>query len=507
MRFAFCSDDQYVNIIPPKWIVRLAVLLSAAGLAVADEQSTAPVAADAAAVVAPDSPSDDGAADEGPTSPGPVATRPSDEEIDAAYERFLRLRDEDRIEDAMRAAFRVAELTRNRYGAKSLELATPLINLAVMQSQTGDLPAAEQNYRAAIEIIELREGGLSPRLINPLSGLGHAYNRAGLYEQAVETFERALRLNNIELGFTNFEQFGIQDGLTESYVGLQDYEEASFYQEAQLEIYQRKFGMESPEVAPAMYKLAEWYSRAGDIEQSALTYRSADRILREGEGESSVRRTDALLGLARLYERQGNGPAAASTLRKGIKVIDSNPEPDLLRRARLRVALGDLYTRESRSGSASEEYAAAWTDLSGAGNDDALEVRDDYFELPVRLAGGPFPRMARNTRGQPPSALRDGYVEIRYSVDGDGRAQNVVVIEADPADVMDDSLIATYRRSMFRPRVDDGQPVTTDNLLSRHEFRYAVKLVPADDDEGALPRPESKSGRGRIARPDGSDQD
>lgn len=506
-----------VNIISAKPIVAIAALLAVAAPCVADEpaadgvgdklglpESQGPSPNDAVAEQSADAmPESPGEADKTAALAGPDDTKPSLEDIDAAYEQFLRLREEDQTEDAVRAAYRVAELSRSRYGDKSIKLATPLINLAVMQSRTGDLPAAEQNYRAAIELIELREGALSSRLINPLSGLGHAYNRAGLYEQAIETFERALRLNNIELGFTNFEQFGIQDGLTESYVGMRDYEEASFYQEAQLEIYQRKFGIENPEIVPAMYKLAEWYSRAGNLEQSALTFRGADRILREGEGETSTGRADALLGLARLYERQGNRPAASSTLRKGIKLLDANPEPDKLRRAKLRVALGDLYTRESRNRSASVEYSAAWTDLSDGG-DEYLDIRDKYFELPVRLAGGPFPTMARNTRGQPASALRDGYVEVRYTVDSEGRAQNVVVIEADPPDVMDDSLLATYQRSMFRPRVDDGQPVATDNLLSRHEFRYAVKLVPADQDEGALPRPP-RSDRGRLDRPGSND--
>ena len=129
------------------------------------------------------------------------------EDIDAAYERFMRLRGEDRMEDATRAALTVAELTRERYGAGAIELATPLINLAVMQSLGGNLTAAEQNYRSAIAIIEREESALSPRLINPLSGLGHTYNRAGNYDEAIESFERALRLNNIEQGLLSTIRF------------------------------------------------------------------------------------------------------------------------------------------------------------------------------------------------------------------------------------------------------------------------------------------------------------
>ena len=479
-----CSTVRIVPVSKNKTLLLLAALAVVTGPVRADEHAPEAVA--------------EAPAEQGP--PVPAAEEVSVAAIDAAYNQFLRLREEDRDEEATRAALRVAELTEERYGVDAIELATPLINLAVMQSATGDLPAAEQNYRTAIGVIERNEGMLSPRLINPLTGLGHTYNRAGMYEQAVESFDRALRLNNIELGFTNFEQFGIQDGLTESYVGMREFEDANFYQESQLEIYQRKYGAESPEVVPAMYKLAEWYSRAGDLESSALTYRGADRILREAEGEASTGRADALMGLARLYERQGNRPAASSTLRKAIKVIDSAEEPDPLRRAKVKVALGDLYSREARPGSARDEYTDAWNDLSTA--DEYLDRRDDYFKLPVRLSGGPFPKEAVTARGRTPAELRTGVVVIRYTVDTEGRAQNVTVVESNPPDLIEKTLLQTYDRSAYRPRFVDGEPVATENLLSEHEFLYGVRLVPDTEDRGDLPQPDD-SGRGKLERPDG----
>jgi len=500
-----------------KLLILIATLATATGVRAADQTDTAAAVESAAGDIAgAEEPAADVSDDdaEEPAAgvshddakalpPLPDATVAGADPLDAAYNRFLRFREEGRKQDATAAALTVAEITQERFGPDSREVATPLINLAVMQSQTGNVTAAEQNYRAAIAIIERHEGMLSSHLINPLIGLGHTYNRSGLYEQAIASFERALRLNHVDMGFTNFEQFGIQDGLTQSYVGLSDFDEANFYQESQLEIYQRKFGREDPQVVPGMYKLAEWYSRAGDLEQSALTYRSADRILRESEGESSSGRADALMGLARLYERQGNRPAAASTLRKGVKVLDANPEPDKLRRAELRIALGDLYTREARFGSANTEYVAAWADLSSS--EDYLDRRDYYFELPVRLGGGPFPNFARNTRGKSAAELRDGYVEIRYSVDAEGRAQDPTVLESDPPDVMDQTLMTTYQRSVYRPRFVDGASVPTENLLARHDFRYAVQVVKTEQDDGELPRPESK--RGRIDRPGESDSE
>jgi hypothetical protein len=156
-----------------------------------------------------------------------------------------------------------------------------------------------------------------------------------------------------------------------------------------------------------------------------------------------------------------------------------------------------------RFGSARTEYAAAWADLSG---DEAfLERRDYFFELPVRLGGGPFPRYAPNTRGRSEPELRDGYIEIRYTVDREGLTQDVTVLESDPPDVMEESLLSTYKRSVYRPRHVDGAAVATENLIARHEFRYAVRVVVETQEGEPLPRPAED--RGRIDYPGETDAD
>ena len=90
---------------------------------------------------------------------------------------------------------------------------------------------------------------------------------------------------------------------------------------------------------------------------------------------------------------------------------------------------------------------------------------------------------------------------IRYTVDVEGRATDVTVIEAQPAGIMEDALRTAYRRSMYRPRFVDGAPVATEDLLSRHNFKYAgaAPVQPKDDDD----LPEPTQDRGRLERPGG----
>ena len=424
--------------------------------------------------------------------------------LDAAQTRFLRLRDEDRQEEATAAALQVAQLTQAVYGPNALNTAAPLINLALVQGENHDLAAAEQNYRSAISVIELHEGRLSLRLINPLIGLGHIYNRSGMNEQAIDSFQQAMRINHVNLGFYNFEQFTIQDGLTESYIALDDFEEATFYQEAQLEIHQRKLGQDNPEIVPAMYKLAEWYNRTGNLEESILTYRSADRLLRDAHGDNSASRSEPMLGLAQVYQSQGNPPAAISTLRKALRLINKEENPDVLQRAKVQVALGDVYAREGMPDAAHAEYMSAWADLS---IDDAyLDQRADYFSLPIRVEGGALNPYARNARGKSADHLRDGYVLISYAVSPKGRATNVKVIESDPTDIMDKSVTTTYRRSYFRPRLEDGIPVITEGLLVRHDFKY-LPSQETSTEPSAGPTSRHKSAGKRLELPDKTSSD
>jgi tetratricopeptide (TPR) repeat protein len=428
----------------------------------------------------------------------------------AAHDRFLRLNDEQRYEEAAQAARQVVDLTAQEFGPDAMQMVTPLVNLATMQLQVGSLTPAEANYKRSIAIIERHEGRLSARLINPLLGVGAAYNRAGMYQQAVDAFERALRVNHVNEGFYNFDQFKIQDGLTESYVGLQDIGEANFYQEAQVEIYQRKAGAKNPEIAPGLYKLADWYQRSGQIEAAMQTYRQADGLIRKkGGGDSDPARIAGLEGMAKIYERIGNQSASASWLKRTITVINSQTEIDYEQRADIFVRLGDLYIRSGKPTLADEQYSAAWRDLSL--NDEYIELRNEYFANPVRVNGRMLSslKFAPNARGKPADTLSSGYVLISYAVRKNGRANDVQVIESDPPGVMDKVLVSTFARSSFRPRREDGVAVDADRLLYQLDFLYSSqgkKDAPDNDDQPLeYPEPASKpasTGDGRLEYPE-----
>jgi tetratricopeptide (TPR) repeat protein len=490
------------------WTVAASLIFATLGLpplALADDVKTE--TAEMQDTSADNPPADYSLIDEIPADKQPTEISPRVE----AHLRFLRLNDEERYLEAGVAAQEVVDLTINEFGPDSMELVTPLINLATTQMRNGPLASAEANYKRCVTIIESHQGILSGRLINPLIGLGATYNRLGLYEQAVQTYERALRINHVNDGFYNFEQFKIHDGLTESYIGLEEIEDANFFQESQLEIYQRKAGINSPDIVPGLYKLAQWYERSGQIELAMQSYRKADTVIRKGEGgETDPKRIRAMEGEAYIYERAGNPSASASMLKKALSVVDANPEVDLALRASLLVRLGDLYTRSVKSESAEKAYAEAWENLSR--DETQLELRDSFFANPVRVAGRPLANLeyAPNTRKKAPESLTMGHVMISYTVQPNGQTANIRVVESDPAGLMEKSLVSTFSRSLFRAKRVAGVATVAENQIFQLNFRYAKDEKPKRSGEAvntpeSTPEPQDKKEepeKGRLSYPE-----
>lgn len=413
-------------------------------------------------------------------------------------QQFLRLTDEQRYDEAQELAQQVLDLTIRAYGERHIEVATPLSNLATVQMHRGDLTAAETNYQAAIALIEQADGILSPRLINPLIGLGATYNRAGLYPQAEEAYQRALRVNHAQQGFYNFEQFKIRDGLTETYLGLGKLEEANFQQQTQVAIQRRKHGEGNPELVPAIEKLARWYDRTGQYAEARLQWQTARRLLREARGPRDPALVEVLMGEAQSYESEALLPSAVRSLKDALEILDAQPDRDHLKRAEVLVALGDLYLAYNKSNSAKERYIQAWQELSAS--EEFREQRDRYFAKPRRVSGRPLDKVVGDDAGKGPNPrsrpelFAQGYVVVNLGVDEEGRVQAPKIVESEPPGLMDRQVLDVLGSSRFRPRMDSGDIVRSDDVVFRHDFRYR-KAAAAARREGPGNEAEQNAGK------------
>ena len=450
-----------------------------------------------------------------PGSPGSPGSPPDSRatalaQRDAAQQTFLRLTAEDNYEEAAVIAAQIVDLTTRLYGEKSIELATPLTNLATAQMHRGNFAAAETNYRACIAIIEAKDGLGSTRLINPLVGLAETYLRAGSYQQANAAYRRALQTNHAAGGFYNLGQVKILDGLSETYLGLDKLQAANAQQRTQVTIQRHRSGPDSPDLVPALYKLGRWYNRTGQYPEAREAYQNARRVIRESSGDNDPAMVDALLGEAITYENEGAVPASASMIKRALDLLDSQPEPDHMKRAEVLVALGDLYTLARQARSARQRYAQAWQELSG--DDALLPERDRYFASPSRISGPRLPTVvgeggkemekSADSRG----ALARGFVVASLTVDADGEARNTAIIESDPPGLMDKQVLKALGNTAFRPRMVDGVTVPSEAVQFRHEFRY-VQPVAASEAPPPSASPQSAGEKGeRINFPDTPDE-
>ena len=282
----------------------------------------------------------------------PAPGQDSAAQLDAASERYLRLIAEGRNAEAVAAAQEVLALTRQLHGDDSVELASPLTNLATAQLRNGDLRDAEASYQAAISVLERREGFLSPRLANPLVGLGETYVRSEQYPLAAEAYERALRVNHVNEGFYNLDQIKIRDGLTESYLGLQDIDKANFHQQAEIYVQQRKYGKDNPEFVPALIKLGHWYDRTGQPESARDVYESAVRLVEKSDGEKSPAVVDPLIAIAETYRQQALMPPESGfrPVRRDLAAHEQHDSPQSPRDHRRGTAAESSATRADSRG-------------------------------------------------------------------------------------------------------------------------------------------------------------
>ncbi len=443
------------------------------------------------------------ASTESPVQP-PAQTAAEEEQTESARRTYLRLIGEKRYAEAAEIAAQLVERIRQLHGARSPQHTASLTDLGNAQLHLGNLADAENNFRAAIALIEQADGPASPRLIEPLIGLGHTFMRGGFYPPANDAYERALLLNHAAAGFYNLEQGPILDGLSESYLALGRLADANARQRVQVGIQERRSGGAHPDVAQALYKLARWYNRTGQYAESREAWQQARRVIREAGGPGDPAQVEAMIGEALSYANEGDAPASVSTLKRALDLLDAQPEADRARRAEVLVTLGDLYIAFRRPKSARQQYERAWAELSA---EEALSARrDEYFSQPSRITGPRLPDIV-GADGREQAAPRTGsagfapgFVVARMNVDADGSARDAVVIESEPPGLLDEQVLRALAGTAFRPRLADGTAVASEDVQFRHEFRYPREAGNTPADAASDPSPAGDKG-GPIAYP------
>lgn len=400
-------------------------------------------------------------------------------------------------DEADALAKRIVELTIELNGRDSEESARALTNLAIAQHGQGDYEAAQLNFKTSIDIIERVKNRLDSALINPLKGLGASQLAAGRPDLATETFQRAVHVSHVNNGPHNMMQVELLESLAETYLSAGELDES-------IDLYERIFGlqardvdMKSEEILPALRNRAHWQHRLELYDKERYTWRRIINILEDHRGKDDLSLIPPLTGLGQSYlyiappDLAYAQPTSNSTgeiyLKRALRIAEDNPEADWRIRSDALLKLGDYYILTDKPSRAERTYREAWEIMSG--DEERLKSRRDKLQSMQVLQGIRPPKFygieSNAAPMQRPEGFETGTIVYRYSLSTRGKPTDIELIELQPAGLEDmgNSVGRDLRRLVQRPRMVDGETVTTDRLTYTHDFYYRSSDLPEPVDQ------------------------
>ena len=322
-------------------------------------------------------------------------------------------------------------------------------------------------------------------LLNGVMAKGICQLTLGALTEALDTFRWAQEISHYDKGVYNEEQLTIISFLTATYFRQRNLLAADQQQRFSLVIAEKSHGPDSVKILPTLIQLGSYFSsRAKAIpsgvdselrpeasilfNDAVFMYNRAIAITEINYSVNDLRLLKPLRGLATagLFERTLSKNAEVALLR-ALEIVNSNPLSDQNDRAQAMVDLGDLYIVISDE-KAQETYLEAWTILKESPNKQQLV--SSFFGSPVRLYPKKFPVLYLDRT--PPFATPEDqlFVNLKYNVSVDGQAEEVKVIDGNVPIEYQRMLRQSLLASRYRPRILDGEFVSTEGLQDRQLF-------------------------------------
>ncbi len=408
------------------------------------------------------------------------------------------------------------------------DLIEPLINLAGIQEKLQLDEEATESINRAIDLIE-RDGGVyDARLVAAINGAGHLMQKGGEHDQAIGLFKRSQHISHRVDGVYSLDQVPALDLITSSHLFTGKIDKANATQNFRHMVEMHQFGRGSILAVPAMVRLARFKSGLRLYDDARALYSEAIAVTEHSLGENDLELVNLLVALAsvrqdqrelREYHRkkteqlrrdaaigyndrrpqlsvvvptparksqaparvQGATPGEAlAALSRAVQIVDYHQdEVSPADRVAIHVALGDMYMliRKKKNGIATYQRALELLDLESNGQ----ELKEQYFGRPRRLQYKK-PRPVPNAVGKF-NNYDNTFAEASFVVLASGRVDDVEVVASNAPVPMRSLFRKELRRSIYRPRFVDGEPVATTEYL-REEFAgtaLPANAVPADN--------------------------
>jgi len=352
-------------------------------------------------------------------------------------------------------------------------------------------------FRQAIDRTEA-QGAYAETLSEQLLGLGLALQQQDRHDEAIEVFKRGVHVARINNGLYAGEQVPLLQSEIVSHIATENYLEADERQAYLYRVQQRSMTL-GEERTMALMQQARWQRQAYDMglgEQSFARllnmwdlYRLAVTDISEREGDSSPKLLKPLAGMlqsqyliAGFSQQTSDGGLSTNDLtarqdqsrffayqresyKRGQAVIRAmydieqfNNGDDPVTAAESLTLLGDWMLWHGVRERALASYAEAFTELAAL--DDAQFHIDRLFGQPA-----PLPDFDGVRPLPPRSSANEADLLLEFGVTPGGRVVDLVRQgEVDEDNSQANRLVRVLRKTRFRPRFEDGEPVATEKL-------------------------------------------
>ncbi|MEE4640008.1 MAG: tetratricopeptide repeat protein [Wenzhouxiangella sp.] len=240
--------------------------------------------------------------------------------------------------------------------------------IAYCYEEMGDLSAAAQNYRAAIQALEAVVGASNSKLIPWLNNLAAVHKAAGQLKEASQLGSRSLKLARERLGARHPATASACDQLGNVHYMAGNYAEAEpLYREA-LEITESTFGPEHPATAACMNNLATLLDARQQFKEAEQLYRRALSIRLALHGEHHSDSASSLHNLATVLESSGKTDEAEQLFRRALDAWDKVSGQESPAFATTLLSLADLLRDREKWADAEALYRSdieIWRSLVG----------------------------------------------------------------------------------------------------------------------------------------------
>lgn len=380
------------------------------------------------------------------------------------------------------------EEIRTEFGAASMMLAEAHLLVAITQRDAGNYGNAEDNTLEAVRIIRQVEDENSPSLVGPLTTLGGIYQAAGRHELALVSFADARSISRRNEGLLNQQQLQLVDRMTEAAIAIGDLDEGLKLQREARNIVARYYGEESREYLDASYHYLEWLGRLNADREHPRAVINIRRLINDHFDNDPRLRIELLQKTAVIYRNNPNAMQSPDRtkpqeLELALKLLDDLEEPDPHLHAELQRDLGDWYSAFNQTSTAERRYRDAWELLEQLEDGDGESLRKEWFGSLVAIRAAPLSSWIISASPSAPW----GHVELAFTVNTNGRASDIRVLDSDPQGLLDGAAVRQISRSVFRPTFVDGNIApAAGNFTWRYQYdpqaldRLGIELAPND---------------------------